>query len=230
MLSERIRSRSNSAIYLGGHHVLGATIFGEPIIIDSSDFQSLKLFYLPTPNTIAIFSFLCHFIKHGMKCADIGAGCGYYSLILGSLVGNKGSVHSFESNEERFTLLKRNVIANDFHWIHCQQAIENNSISELNFLHISLDEELLTNFVNVQSIIHRSANICLICHIDSPLMRERSIEFDTLCNELDSLKFEGYLFPSFTPLESKEQLLHGDTVKTILLCRGAAISEGFRDD
>ena len=57
MLSESTRGRSNAAINLGGHQVLGATIFGAPIIIDSRSFSSLKLFYLPSPSNLAILKF-----------------------------------------------------------------------------------------------------------------------------------------------------------------------------
>jgi FkbM family methyltransferase len=48
-------------------------------------------------------------LKPGMVFFDIGAHFGYYSLLASKLVGDTGSVHSFEPTPSTFEVLKQNT-------------------------------------------------------------------------------------------------------------------------
>lgn len=217
MLAQSTRGRSNAAVYLGGHHVLGTTIFGDPVIIDSRSFRSLKLFYLPSPSNIAILSFLYHSIRPGMACADIGAECGYLTSVLAELVGCEGHVYSFENDADRFDLLERNILTNDYTWAVYKRNLNDVNLPALDFAHISSEEDLPDIFSDIQSVVESSPRISLICHINPKSMQQRPAKFDDCFEMLHNMGFEGYLFPTLDTLESKEQLQRNHLVKSILL-------------
>ena len=52
-------------------------------------------------------------VRPGMNCLDIGANLGYCSVVIGKLVGRRGSVHSVEPFPANYDLLLRNIKAND---------------------------------------------------------------------------------------------------------------------
>ncbi len=52
------------------------------------------------------------YVKPGMRCIDVGANCGYYTLLLADLVGEKGSVHAYEPIPELIELLKDTMAVN----------------------------------------------------------------------------------------------------------------------
>jgi FkbM family methyltransferase len=51
-------------------------------------------------------------IKPGDVVVDLGAYVGYYTLIAGKLVGDKGKVYAFEPGPDAFALLQKNVRVN----------------------------------------------------------------------------------------------------------------------
>lgn len=55
---------------------------------------------------------LCALARPGQKVIDVGANEGYYTVKLAGLVGETGSVFSFEPNPELYSVLTRNVSIN----------------------------------------------------------------------------------------------------------------------
>lgn len=53
--------------------------------------------------------FLQKNVKHGWVCVDGGASIGWFSCLLGNLVGNDGKVLSFECNPYIYDNIKRNI-------------------------------------------------------------------------------------------------------------------------
>jgi len=49
------------------------------------------------------------YLKPGMTFLDVGANVGYYTLMAAWLVGDNGSVHSFEPTPETFNILQSNA-------------------------------------------------------------------------------------------------------------------------
>jgi FkbM family methyltransferase len=56
-------------------------------------------------------------VKPGMNCLDAGANIGYFTVVLGRLVGAEGSIHSFEPFPENYELLMRNIKENSLQTI-----------------------------------------------------------------------------------------------------------------
>jgi len=52
-------------------------------------------------------------IRPGMRCIDAGANTGYYTCIMGKMVGPTGKIYAFEPMPSSFLMLKRNVAEND---------------------------------------------------------------------------------------------------------------------
>lgn len=50
--------------------------------------------------------------RPGMRVADVGAHIGYFSLLLGRLVGERGHVYAVEPADENIRFLERNLTAN----------------------------------------------------------------------------------------------------------------------
>lgn len=82
------------------------TEFG-PIAIHENDLigKMLSRDLIWEPHNIALMQ---HYIKKGDIVLDIGANIGFFSVVLSKLVGDTGTVHSFEPVLENFKLLQNN--------------------------------------------------------------------------------------------------------------------------
>lgn len=54
------------------------------------------------------------YVKPGMSCIDVGANCGYFTLLLAELVGERGFVEAFEPQPRLASLLKQSIAVNGF--------------------------------------------------------------------------------------------------------------------
>lgn len=126
-ISQLVR-KGRGGIYLGGFDVLGASIFGHQIITDSRHFDSIKTLYIPSPVEISVIALMFKIIKTGMVCVDVGAGCGYYTIVESSLAGPNGKIYSFEIVPECFDLLKKNMEINEIQTVHCVNRLVSDGI------------------------------------------------------------------------------------------------------
>lgn len=84
--------------------------WGESIGIILPEIVSYSIFrfgFFEVPLTV----FLLEYLKPGMTCIDVGAHCGYVSMLSAHLVGSTGQVHSFEPTPSTFKWLESNVKA-----------------------------------------------------------------------------------------------------------------------
>lgn len=101
-------------IYIGDNTILTKLIYGPTIYLDPRD---------PVQAHMVLSGFwekwiTDHFlkaVKPGMKVLDIGAHCGYYTLLASMLAGAKGEVHAFEPNPSHLTNLRRSLIMNGYY-------------------------------------------------------------------------------------------------------------------
>jgi len=56
-------------------------------------------------------------VEPEMNCLDLGANLGFFSVLMASLVGARGSVHSFAPFPDAFALLTKNLAANSMQGI-----------------------------------------------------------------------------------------------------------------
>lgn len=78
-------------------------------------------------------------VKPGMKVLDVGANHGYYTLIMGSMVGPEGHVFAFEANRDLSRLLSKSLCANGLQQsvTLCEQA----AFSHATELYLHFDAE-----------------------------------------------------------------------------------------
>jgi len=67
-------------------------------------------------------------IRPGMRCIDAGASTGYYTCLMGMLVGSAGKIYAFEPMPGNFRMLEKNVEENnlqqvvDAHQLACSSS------------------------------------------------------------------------------------------------------------
>ncbi len=110
-LENRCRAMTNP-VYLGNDTVLCRVLGGYKIYLDTRDtgFGSHVMLdgYWETWLTI----FFARQVRPGMTVIDVGANFGYYTLLLGALVGSTGRVYAIEPNPAVVEKLRRSVALN----------------------------------------------------------------------------------------------------------------------
>jgi FkbM family methyltransferase len=100
------------SVYLGNYRILTNTVRNDLLILDSRDLSLtphiIKNGTWEERTTITIENI----VKEGMVVVDVGANIGYYTVIMGRLVGLKGKVFAFEVNNEITEILKDNCDIN----------------------------------------------------------------------------------------------------------------------
>lgn len=100
--------------YLGDHTAICRILGRYKMFVDTKDVgvaSHLMLDgYWEMWNTEAIIGL----VKPGMTVLDVGAHCGYFSVLLADLVGPSGKLLSFEPNPPMAELLRRTIAVNGF--------------------------------------------------------------------------------------------------------------------
>jgi len=100
------------AVYIGDNRVLTTTIYGHPLFVDSRDLSLTPQIILAGCWEPGITQAIMSLVKPGMTIVEIGANVGYYTTLLGQLVGPAGCVRAFEANPEVFDILTQNLAIN----------------------------------------------------------------------------------------------------------------------
>ncbi|CCQ93391.1 hypothetical protein CULT_1330016 [[Clostridium] ultunense Esp] len=99
--------------YVEDHTVLTALYYGPKIYLDPRDIIQANIMYYGFWEKWVSDAFLdC--LKPGMTVLDIGAHCGYYSLLAAMKVGKSGKVHAFEPNAKMVENVKKSLMINGF--------------------------------------------------------------------------------------------------------------------
>lgn len=86
-------------------------IFGYDFFVENSPWLAIHL-YRNGVFEKSITNFVKSNVLAGQRVIDIGANIGYYTLLFSSLVGNSGTVFSFEPAPDNYKLLQQNITAN----------------------------------------------------------------------------------------------------------------------
>ncbi|MEZ6099973.1 MAG: FkbM family methyltransferase [Pirellulaceae bacterium] len=96
-LEQFARQRSTSALY-GDHRVL-CRILGEyPIFVDTRDLMLGPRLVMDGFWESWVTLAIARFLRPGMRCIDVGANYGYYSILMAEAVGPDGFVLACEPN------------------------------------------------------------------------------------------------------------------------------------
>lgn len=108
---------NNQPTYLGNHYLLTDTKAGYPLILDNRDVGMTPTIVKTgewEPELGEVYRAL---LKPGMRCVEIGAHVGYFTLLAAGLVGGEGKVYAFEPNLSTFDFLIRNIRLNNVGYV-----------------------------------------------------------------------------------------------------------------
>lgn len=107
-------SNRRVATYMGNETLLTTLRSGEKIYLDSSDISLTPHIALDGYWEEWITSAFLRELRPGMRVVDIGANCGYYTLLACSAVGPTGSVVAIDANPRMTSLVHNSVSVNGF--------------------------------------------------------------------------------------------------------------------
>lgn len=76
-----------------------------------------------------VTKYICENVSAGETVVDVGAHIGYFTVLFASLVGDSGTVFSFEPNNQNFDVLTNNIDLNGYaHRVNeCKKAVSNHT-------------------------------------------------------------------------------------------------------
>src|ERR1043166_6526206 len=92
--------------YLGDHRALCRVLGKYLMYVDTRDLSLAPHMMMNGFWEMWVTQAIVDYVKPGMRCIDVGANCGYYTLLLADLVGEKGRVWAYEPQERVFEMLK----------------------------------------------------------------------------------------------------------------------------
>lgn len=101
-----------NGVYVGNDRVLCRVLRHFLMCVDARDVSVTPHLVMQGIWESWITRAIGRFIKPGMRCIDVGANMGYYTMLLASLVGAKGHVKAIEPNPTALQLLARTMSMN----------------------------------------------------------------------------------------------------------------------
>ncbi|WP_026486300.1 FkbM family methyltransferase [Caldanaerobius polysaccharolyticus] len=98
--------------YIGNNRVLVSTQWGGMLLVSSDDLSLSPTLITRGVYDVGLTNYLIKTIKPGNTVVDIGANLGYFTVLMGYLVGPNGRVLSYEANPNIFALLQDNISMN----------------------------------------------------------------------------------------------------------------------
>jgi FkbM family methyltransferase len=102
-----------SPVYLGDHVALCRMLGWHKIFVDTRDTGFAANLLLDGYWELWLTRFIGRRVRQGMVAFDVGANYGYFTLLLGALVGPGGRVLACEPNPAAAAFLRRSVALND---------------------------------------------------------------------------------------------------------------------
>ncbi len=112
-LEAMCRAQAQSA-YLGDYTGLCRILGRYKFYVDTRDRDFGSNILLDGFWEMWLTQFIARTVKPGMVVADVGAGYGYYSVLLADLVGPDGHVYAVEPDAEAASWLRRSLALNGF--------------------------------------------------------------------------------------------------------------------
>lgn len=103
--------------YMGDHTVLTELIYGPKMYLDTREMSMTGHLIMEGYWEKWVTETFRMTVEPGMTVCDIGANCGYYSLIAAQLVGPEGAVHAFEPNPFHHENFRKNKWINGYYHI-----------------------------------------------------------------------------------------------------------------
>jgi len=113
--------------YMGDNTLLTATDFGRKLYVDSNDISLSPHLAYEGKWEPHVTAFVRKHLRNGQTFIDIGANCGFYTVLAAHLVGPSGFVLALEPQRRLVELLHKSVAVNGF---GCYTAVKRIAIGE----------------------------------------------------------------------------------------------------
>lgn len=127
---------SQESVFIGDHTVIKSLIYGPRILLDMRDNVNVNIALHGNWESWVTNHFMA-VVKPGMTVLDIGAHCGYYSLLAAKLVGPLGKVYSFEPNPFYHYNFLRSMAINGYNHVTLNKVALSNRTGKMNILQFS---------------------------------------------------------------------------------------------
>lgn len=117
--------------YLGDHTYLTQLKAGPKILLDTRELSMTAHIIADGCWESWITNIYTECIQPGMTVLDIGANCGYYSLLAAQLTGPLGHVHAFEPNPFHHPNLTKSKWVNGFYHLDIHRCALSNENGEM---------------------------------------------------------------------------------------------------
>ena len=97
------------------------------------DYLSYEIFFMGVYDRLLTDFIKAHLPEDGVAW-DIGAGSGWFALLMASLVGPRGRVDAFEAFPSNYRKLERNLVLNNFTWANSKNLAVSNTTGLMNFV------------------------------------------------------------------------------------------------
>ncbi|MFZ5649656.1 MAG: FkbM family methyltransferase [Bacillota bacterium] len=101
--------------YIGNRRALVWPLWGGELVIPSDDLSMAPDLLIHGLHEPELTHYFLKNIKEGFTVVDLGANLGYFTVLLGHLVGPKGKVIAYEADPRSFSFLMDNISINYFH-------------------------------------------------------------------------------------------------------------------
>ena len=113
--------------------LLTRTAEGFQMLVSPHDYASYSIFFFGTYDEM-MTNFMKAHIPEGATCWDVGTDRGWFSLLMGHLVGSRGRVDAFEPFPPNYSKLKANIALNEFTWVHPYNVAVSNKTGQTHFV------------------------------------------------------------------------------------------------
>jgi FkbM family methyltransferase len=114
------------------------------MLVSPRDYESYSVYFFGDYDPL-MTGFMKAHIPEAAVCWDVGSWWGWFSLLMGLLVGPTGRVDAFEAFPPNYEKLKANVALNGFTWVHPYNMAVSGERGKMHFVPPS---DKVTNYVD----------------------------------------------------------------------------------
>lgn len=100
-------------LYVGENRMMVLPQYGGKLFTYANDLSLTPALLIDGIFEVGLTNYMFQNIKEGMTVIDVGANLGYFSVLIGYLVGAQGKVYAYEANPEMHRLLVDNLTVNE---------------------------------------------------------------------------------------------------------------------
>jgi FkbM family methyltransferase len=169
------------AVYLGEHTALCRILGVYKLYVDTRDIGFASNLLLDGYWELGMTLCVARHVAAGMTAIDIGANFGYYTLLIGGLVGPTGRVYAIEPNPKAAAMLQRSLSLNGMtKRARVIQAAAGEVDSSEVLLHVPYREPKNASVITLPEAQSQNGGM---------LHRVRQVKLDTVMCELDHVDF-----------------------------------------